>query len=807
MCTVNQHTEWHPAFSLLTELGVAVIQFRLSLDGMFRVIGINEAAAELEAVSVEAAIGAHAGSLSTLSKDNATVAMMHEVLGDASLRQLARRNVERDGFQEVREYWVCPVGDRTVWLVSRESASLGTTAASTESAWHYVFRAVFNAVDEAVFIHRPDGTVVAANRQVSTLYGVDAEEALTLSIARDLSSSGAPTAELPQRWERVIAGEAQHFEWRARRPRSGEVFPVEVHLTRMDIPGNPLILATVRDLTNRKAQEQQLRLFKKVVDNAIEGIVVTDATGKILSVNRGFTRITGYEPEEAVGGNPRILKSQHHDAHFYEGMWRSLGEKGEWTGEIWNRRKSGESYPQRMSISAIPTELGEPEYYVSVFHDITEVKRHEEEMRHLALHDPLTGLPNRSLFHDRLGLALRHAQRHNGSLAVVFFDLDRFKDVNDSLGHAIGDELLRELARRVSAFVRGEDTFARISGDEFVILMEDSTVSKSIRVAERIISALEAPFALAEQELYVSASIGIASFPRDGQDADTLMKNADFAMYRAKESGRGGVHVYTAAVDAMVASRIELESALRKAVEEEALSVSYQPRFRTDRTGVAGAEALVRWNRNGIETRAEDFIGVAEESGLVLRIDQWVLRHATAEMARLLPDLSNEFRLSINLSQRFLEQPDFASCIEATCGEVGFPLDRLEIEIAAQCVASAASRGRPQFEHLSRSGVRVAVDNFGNGNSSLLIFKALPIHVLHMDRTLIADIPGDEVSCEIGAMVTTMARKLRLTVVAEGVESATQVGVLRDWGCDLLQGFYFSESVSGAELASMTDAP
>ncbi len=406
-------------------------------------------------------------------------------------------------------------------------------------------RVIFDGAYDAIFLHNIDGRIIDVNRQMMSLYGVTKEEALRLSIAGDYSSAKNDLSSLPDYWQQAMRGETCVFEWIARRPHDGGEFDVEVVLRKTRLPDSEVIIATVRDITERKRLEEKLLLASRVLENSSEGVVVTDAEGVIEMVNPAFTAITGYTAQEAIGKTPRILKSEHHDTAFYEQMWEKLRTDGQWAGEIWNRRKSGEAYPEWLSISAIHGSQGKIAHFISIFHDITAMKKAQAEIHFQAYHDGLTGLPNRNLFLDRLQVALNHAARHTRNLAVLFLDLDHFKKINDTLGHAAGDELLHEVARRLCEAVREEDTVSRLGGDEFTIILTSAETSAAVAVvARRILQTISRPFRLRGQDVFVGTSIGISLYPQDGTEAETLIKNADNAMYRAKQQGRNGFQFF-----------------------------------------------------------------------------------------------------------------------------------------------------------------------------------------------------------------------------------------------------------------------
>ena len=475
-------------------------------------------------------------------------------------------------------------------------------------------------------------------------------------------------------------------------------------------------------------------------------------------------------------------------------MWEALYENGTWSDEIWNRRKNGEAYPEWLSISSILNHKGEVTQYVAVFHDITDMKQKEQQIRHQALHDALTDLPNRTLLTDRLSMALRHAERHKMSVAVLFFDLDNFKNVNDSLGHSAGDKLLQETASRVSGLIRDEDTLSRLGGDEFVIVMEERSDERRFHlVAQRLLSSFDKPFRINEHELYITLSIGIALYPEDGRDPDELVKHADLAMYRAKEQGKNSYYLYTPSLNRKALERIALESSLRRAIERDELFVVFQPKVNSETGKTTGVEALVRWKfKNGETVLPNAFVPVAEESGLVVPMDFLVLRKACITLKPLIDGDYPELGLSVNFSPKHMVRPEMVSEVREILKETGFPPGNLEIEITETAVMTEFESAAQKLEELASLGIKISIDDFGTGYSSLYYLRKLPIHKLKIDRSFVRDIHSDQGDAEIVTTIIAMAKNLKLHVIAEGVETLEQACFLRNHGCDEFQGEYYS---------------
>jgi len=566
----------------------------------------------------------------------------------------------------------------------------------------------------------------------------------------------------------------------------------------------------VQDITVLKRTEEQMDLAAKVFDSSIEGITITDARGTIQAVNKAFTHITGYSPEEAIGQKPNILKSDRHDEAFYRNMWSTLLAEGKWEGEIWNRRKSGEVYPERLTITAITDEYGQVTHNVAVFHDMSEIRSYEEQLHFHAYHDALTGLPNRLLMLDRFSVALGQAQRLHKQVAVLVLDLDNFKHINDSLGHNIGDVLLQQVAQRLKEGIGGDHTVGRLGGDDFAILIEQCEDEQdAVRMAEKAIGLFAKPFNLAIYETFVTVTIGITFFPSDGNDADTLLKNAELAMYRAKEEGKNKYQLFTTAMNAKVVHRLSLENSLRKALDNHEFLVYYQPRVAAATGRILGMEALVRWqSKDGRLISPLDFIPLAEETGLVIPLGEQVLRQACRDTRQWL-EKSKDLVVSVNLSPRQFMQEDLVRTITGILRETGLPPSQLELEITEGAVMTNEQAALAQLLELKALGIRLALDDFGTGYSSLHYLRRLPIHTLKIDRSFIKDLPGEPNSAAIAATILSLAQALHLEVVAEGVENAEQLNFLRRLNCNEIQGYLFSPPVPRAAFAAFlnTDTP
>jgi len=554
------------------------------------------------------------------------------------------------------------------------------------------------------------------------------------------------------------------------------------------------LLAVGRDLTERHQAEQRQRLSSEVFRNTHEGIVITDAHARIVAVNPAFTEITGYREDEVLGKNPHLLTSGQQDRAFYQSLWASMLESGGWQGELWNRRKNGEIYPEWLTISTVRDDNGDICNYVGVFSDISQIKNSQAQLEHLAHHDPLTGLPNRLLLCARIEHAIDRALRRNEQVAVLFLDLDRFKHINDSLGHSVGDAMLRQVAARLLRLVRRDDTVARLGGDEFTVVMESlKEAADAALLAEKLIRALTDPFLCDGHELFIGVSIGISVFPLDGGTVERLLSNADSAMYRAKEEGRNVYRYYTEEMTVRAFEHVILETQLRRAIEQDELLLHYQPQMDLGSGRVIGVEALVRWQHPELGLVAPSrFIPIAEETGLIEPMGDWVLRHACCQMKTWL-DLGWPIRvMAVNLAARQFKLPDLPGRIERLLAEIGLQPESLELEITEGALMNPNEGGLERLHELKRLGVKLAIDDFGTGYSSLAYLKRFPIDKLKIDQSFVREIPLAHADMEIAVTIMAMARNLSLVVLAEGVETQLQLDFLRDNGCDFAQGYLFS---------------
>jgi diguanylate cyclase (GGDEF)-like protein/PAS domain S-box-containing protein len=543
----------------------------------------------------------------------------------------------------------------------------------------------------------------------------------------------------------------------------------------------------------RKRAEMQLQLSSAVFEQGNEIIMITDARARMVRVNKAFTKITGYSESEALGRNPSMLSSGRQDSTFYKSMWKALLAQGHWQGEVWNRRKDGSVYPEWLSISPVYDAAGALTHFVAIGADITQRKQDEERIRQLADFDPLTALPNRRLLQDRVNTALSHAQRQNEPLALMFLDLDRFKNVNDSLGHQMGDALLIEVARRLTGVLRDQDTVCRLGGDEFVMLCPATDATGAAHLAEKLLLAIAQRHLILGQEIAITSSIGIAMYPADGDSFEVLSMRADTAMYRAKQSGRNAFCFFTFEMQQLSARTLQLENGLRRALELNQLYLVYQPQIDIQTRAVVGVEALVRWNHPTLGTVSPtEFIPVAEDSGLILSIGEWVLRTATRQLQTWQSAGLPLQQVAVNLSAVQFKNTKLPHVVTQILEECGLPARCLELELT-EGVAMNDAQGAIEIMHnLGQRGVRMSIDDFGTGYSSLSYLKRFHVYKLKIDQSFVRDITDDPEDRGIVVAIIQLAKSLGFLTIAEGVETEGQLAFLREHGCDEVQGYFYS---------------
>ena len=557
----------------------------------------------------------------------------------------------------------------------------------------------------------------------------------------------------------------------------------------------------VQDRTQAlQTSHDELQLYGKIFENTNEGIMVVDENIQIIAVNKAFTRIMGYEEEEVLGKGPNVISSGRHDGSFYKKMWDSLKKKGHWEGEIWNRRKDGTVFPERLSISKVENEQGDVSNYVGVFIDITQQKLTEEKLVFQAQHDPLTELPNRLFFNARLHHALTRAHRIKSHLAVLFIDLDNFKTLNDSLGHPAGDQALIEAAKRLKEILREEDTVARLGGDEFIILLEDIEHSdQPANVARKIMKEFSKPFKIEHHTARLSASIGISLFPQDGDTVTTLMKNADMAMFKAKDRGRNAYHYYTESLTTSALDRFHMDSLLHHAIEKQEFFLSYQPQYSLLDNQIVGMEALIRWNPQGGQKiiPPQQFIPLAEENGMIIEIGKWVISETCHQIKSWQETGLPVCPIAINISARqIMKSEEIIDHLRACISETNIDPKNIVLELTESTLMGKEKEILKTLHALKSLGTSLAIDDFGTGYSSLSYLKRFPIDKLKIDQSFIKDLVKNEDDRAITIAIIALGKALRLQVLAEGVETKEQLNMLRKLGCDEVQGFYCGRPVA-----------
>ena len=590
----------------------------------------------------------------------------------------------------------------------------------------------------------------------------------------------------------------------------GRKVPVEMRLVPMwDDSGRfEGLLGVGRDIAQQRRAEKDLRMAATVFEHSTAAILVTDPAGYIVQVNNAFSRVSGYSSDQVLDQLPGMLTADSQQSTHLQYVLSQLNLRGTWEGEIWLKRRSGENFPAWVGITAVHDEEGDLVSYVCFFSDISERKASEQRIHRLAYYDALTQLPNRTLFQDRLHTALQHADRHREWVVLMFLDLDRFKPINDSLGHAAGDRMLKDVAIRLAACVGEDDTVARMGGDEFTLLLQSNStredaLHRAIHVAEQILASLARAFVLEGREFFVTASIGIALSPQDGNELSQLMKNADTAMYHAKERGKNNFQFYQADMNASALERLELEGDLRHALEQGEFLLHYQPQFSGNGKRLTGVEALLRWQhpKRGL-VAPNAFIPVLEELGLVVQVGDWVLAEATRQLSLWHQNRIRVPKVSVNLSARQFSDGNLHQRIQRILGYSGIPAACLELELTESILMQDVGAAMNTLNDLKSLGLCIAIDDFGTGYSSLNYLKQFPIDVLKIDRSFVDGLPQGEQDGQIARAIIAMAHSLNMTVIAEGVETQEQLDFLRNHACDEVQGYLLGRPMTAQQFES-----
>ncbi|MBI5890299.1 MAG: PAS domain S-box protein [Nitrosomonadales bacterium] len=671
------------------------------------------------------------------------------------------------------------------------------------------FRSIFdNAIDGIALLDAETRRIAMANQAFERMLGYGSGETIGFGFGDFHPAEALP--EINSGFGRRLAGDVMPVVDLPLMRKDGSLLYANINAAPLSIGGKTYMMAIFRDISERKKTEAALRQSATVFENSHDGITITDLDGRILAVNRAFLKITGYSEAEVLGQNPRILHSGRQSRDFYQDMWANIKQAGYWHGEIWNRRKNGEIYPEWLTISAVKNAEGQTTHYVGTFSDLSQIKQSEERAEHLAHYDPLTDLPNRLLVLSHLNHVLTRAQRHHRHVGVLYLDLDRFKNINDSLGYPVGDELLVKLTERLTMHMRSEDMLARLGGDEFLLVLEYMEVPEDAAIVARsLLELLTQAFALSgEQEIFIGASIGISVFPNDGSNADQLIQYADAAMHQAKQQGRNTFQFYTDSLTRASGRHLELETRLRHAITANQLRVYYQPQVDIATGHIVGAEALVRWQdpERGLIPPV-DFIPLAEETGLIGAIGEWVLKEACLQGVRWIDAGLPFLTLAVNLSPHQFMRGSIVDTVSKILAETGFPADRLELELTESALMQQEENAVRMLHLLRALDIRLAIDDFGTGYSSLSYLKRFPLDILKIDKSFVDDIPFHQDDMEIAATIIAMGHSLGFKVLAEGVETKEQLDFLQSKGCDMYQGYLTSPPLPPAQFEKLLERP
>ncbi|NLR74020.1 putative bifunctional diguanylate cyclase/phosphodiesterase [Leeia aquatica] len=656
-----------------------------------------------------------------------------------------------------------------------------------------------NAPEAIVVIDVDTGLFADVNPRACELYGQNRERLLSMALASpQLSPEFQPDRQRSDEkstrlLEATFAGQPQVFQWMHVTSRHGEVF-VEVRLSRMPSLSGKYVRGTVVDITQRKLAEDRLRLASQAITQSRDGIVILDKDFRIVSANPAFCQMLSSTESELLGQVAPMLRSKDQNQSLMDSIRHHLASHPYWESEIWTRKQSGEMFLQLVTITPIRFDDGSIKNFVCITSDITEQKQHADHIWHLAHHDTVTGLPNRNLLQDRLMQSILQAERSNKKSALLFIDLDRFKNINDTLGHSFGDRLLKHVADRLIGCVRHADTVARIGGDEFVIVvsnMNDAMDASS--TAQKIMEALTSTFVIDNMDLHITPSIGISICPDDGVTVDSLMRNADTAMYHAKDNGRNNYQFFKQSMNTVATERLDMERQLRTAIKLKQFELHYQPQVDLQSGALVGMEALIRWRHpeKGLVSPLR-FIPIAEETGLIVPIGEWVLKEACRQ-SKVWQDMGlRKTPVAVNLSARQFLKGSLVDTVQQALDESGLEAEFLELEITESLLMYEVEDTIQLLTRLNDLGVSLAIDDFGTGYSSLSYLKRFPIDHLKVDRSFVRDVINDPDDASITSAIVAMAHNLKLNVVAEGVETEDQAQFLRDLGCEYAQGYLYS---------------
>ena len=680
-------------------------------------------------------------------------------------------------------------------LTEHERLRMNTLEADTR------IRTIMDNVAEGIITIDDKGNIESFNASAENLFGYSANEVLGVNVKILMPEPyQSEHDDYLERFKATNVRKCLGLGYREveGKKKNGEVFAMELSISDVQLPDQRIFVGMVRDISKRKESQATMLKLSSALEQTADSVIITDADGVIEYVNTGFEEITGFTREEAIKKTPNILNSGIQDADFYKKLWQTINAGKVFREVIVNRRKSGEIYYEEKTITPLLDENGNISHFVSSGKDITERMRTQERLQYLAHHDILTKLPNRLLFLDRLTQAMGRSKRTGEQLALMFLDLDRFKVINDTLGHQVGDDLLIELASRLNKEIRDEDTVARLSGDEFAILLLDMhTPDNAAHIAKKLLQKVNEPFVIEGKELFLTTSIGISIYPGTCNDTDTMLKNADIAMYKAKSSGRNKYCFYNTEMNAQAHESLALENDLRRAIERNEFFLLYQPQISNTTGKLTGVEALLRWQHPKLGLLLPDrFIPLLEDTGMILSVGDWVLRTACEQLHTWQKAGIKIPRVSVNVSPRQLMDPDLATRVQEIFKDNMIKPGTIELEITENSLIENESLAIKTLQTLHNKGVNVAIDDFGTGFSSLRYLRDFPLQTLKIDRAFVSNLPHNEDDCHLATAIISIGHVMRLTVIAEGVENQEQYNFLKKLGCDQTQGYYFSQPIA-----------
>lgn len=656
---------------------------------------------------------------------------------------------------------------------------------------------LFETANDAIILF-DDDKIVDCNIKTIDLFDAPREQIIGKGAIYFVSLSQVREKEAPQlireNFDAAINGEPRSREW-ILQTYNGREFPAEISLNGFTLKEKTYVMAIVRDITERKKAEEELRKLSRTVEQSPSMVIITDPSGIIEYVNPKFSEVTGYSLEEITGKKPSILKSGHTTQAIYRELWETILEGDEWRGEFHNKKKNGDLFWEYAYISSIKSPEGGIEHFVAVKEDITKRKEYEDKLIHQANYDSLTDLPNRVLLQDRLHLTIERVKNQDSVIVGMLVDLDNFKKINDTVGHDIGDKILKETAARLLACVSESDTVARFTGDKFFIILQD--IEKAVEaesVADKILSSIARPFCVNDDEFLITASIGLTVCPEDGDNPHVIFRNAEAAMYLSKDEGRNRFHFFSNELNEKANKRLQIETNLRHALEQNELVLFFQPQISTVDKKVVGAESLIRWTSASLGFVPPDqFIAIAEDNGMINDIGQFVLRNACIEAAKWQSIAGFPIRVAVNVSSQEFKDSDYVSKVEKIIKETGFSPENLEIEITERYLVQDVDEAKMILDRLTEMGINISIDDFGTGYSSLSYLKRFPIKTLKIDKSFIQNLTSESEDEALVRAIIAMGHSLSMDVIAEGVEEEDQLIRLAELGCDIIQGYFYSK--------------